>query len=68
MPLSTSLYDIVLAHTCPHCGNKNEKLGSYFWRMRLYHCSQCQQPVTLNYDDKLKLFAEHATLAKLGPR
>jgi hypothetical protein len=24
MPLSTSLYDIVLAHTCPHCGNKNE--------------------------------------------
>jgi hypothetical protein len=65
MPLSTR----ALRHrSCPHLfGNKNEKLGSYFWRMRRYHCSQCQQPVTLNYDDKLKLFAEHATLAKLGP-
>ena len=63
MPLSTRLYDTVLTHACPHCGNKVEKPGSYFWRMRHYHCLNCQEPVTLSYDDKLKLFDDQSGLA-----
>jgi rRNA maturation protein Nop10 len=62
MPLSTQLYDVVLTHTCPHCGNRTEKPGSYFWRMRLYHCPHCEGVVTLSYEEKLKLFDEHAHL------
>ncbi len=62
MPLSTQLYDVILAHTCPYCGNRNEKPGSYFWRMRRYHCPRCERPVTLSYEDNLKLFDEHAHL------
>jgi hypothetical protein len=64
MPLSNRLYDIVLTHTCPHCGNKLEKPGRYFWRVRQYHCRNCQEPVPLNYDDKVKLFDDHAHLAE----
>ena len=46
----------VLTHSCPHCGNKLETSGSYFWRTRFYYCPHCEQPVALSYEDKLKLF------------
>jgi transposase-like protein len=59
MPLPRRLYDTLLTHTCPHCGHKNEKLGSYFWRMRQYHCPACEKAVPLTYEDKLKLFDQH---------
>jgi DNA-directed RNA polymerase subunit RPC12/RpoP len=61
MPLSTDLYDVVLAHACPHCGHVTEKPGRYFWRMRHYHCPRCERPVHLSYEEKLKLFDDHVT-------
>ena len=60
MPLSTELYEVVLAHTCPHCGHVTEKRGRYFWRMRHYQCAGCEKSVHLSYEEKLKLFDRHA--------
>jgi hypothetical protein len=64
MPISTQLYDVLLTHTCPHCGNKTQKPGSYLWRMRCYHCPRCEKPVALSYEEKLKLFHAHARLTE----
>jgi hypothetical protein len=58
MPLSKRLYHTLLTHSCPHCGNKLERPGSFFWRARRYSCQRCGQPVQLSYEDKLKLFDE----------
>ena len=58
--LSQDAQDIFMTHRCPRCGHATTRQGSSFRSIRHYHCSACGEQVRLTYDDKLKLFREHA--------
>jgi DNA-directed RNA polymerase subunit RPC12/RpoP len=58
--LSKDAEDIFMTHRCPRCGHRTTRQGSSFRSIRHYHCSVCGEQVRLTYEDKLKLFREHA--------
>jgi DNA-directed RNA polymerase subunit RPC12/RpoP len=66
MPLSGALVTVLLTMPCPHCGHKLEKVGSWFKSTTRYECAGCHQTVRVRYEDKLKLFDDHAHLSELG--
>jgi transposase-like protein len=62
MPLSRALRSVLLTRPCPHCGHKLVKKGSWFQSMSRYRCGACHQGVRVPYEEKLKLFDDHAHL------
>jgi transposase-like protein len=62
MALSRALVTVLLSMPCPHCGHKLEKVGSWFQSTRHYECEGCRQTVRVRYEDKVKLFDDHAHL------
>jgi hypothetical protein len=38
MPLAPRLLNVMLRHSCPHCGNTTERKGSFFNRATHYTC------------------------------
>ena len=62
--LSQDAQDIFMTHRCPRCGHRTTRQGSSFRSVRHYHCSACGEQVRLTYNDKLKLFREHAVEAE----
>ena len=58
--LSQDAQDIFMTHRCPRCGHATTRQGSSFRSIRHYDCSACGEQVRLTYNDKLKLFREHA--------
>ncbi|SEF12650.1 hypothetical protein SAMN05444161_8804 [Rhizobiales bacterium GAS191] len=64
MPLSRYLRDVLLTFFCPQCGHTLKKRGSWFMAGHHFKCEGCQREVRLTYDDKARLFARHAHLAK----
>src|SRR6478609_2933535 len=58
--LSQDAQDIFMTHYCPRCGHRTRRQGSSFRLIRHYRCSACGEQVRLTYNDKLKLFREHA--------
>ncbi len=49
-----------MVHDCPYCGYGTTRKASGFQRIQFYKCSACSKKVRLTYEDKLKLFKEHA--------
>jgi transposase-like protein len=60
MPLSQGLLNVVLSRPCPHCQHVLERKGSFFQSASHYTCTSCAKRVAMGYQDKLKLFADHA--------
>ena len=60
MPLSIALSHVILTRPCPHCQHPLRKTGSWFQSVRRYRCEGCGELVPLTYEDKVKMFAEHA--------
>jgi transposase-like protein len=60
MPLTMGLLDVILSHSCPHCGHKHEKKGSWFQTIGRYTCLTCHRSVRITYDDKVRLFEMNA--------
>jgi hypothetical protein len=60
--LSLLLRDIVLRHPCQCCGHMHEKTGEWFLRSRQFTCAACRTTARITYDDKIKLFDDHAHL------
>ncbi|SDR58272.1 hypothetical protein SAMN05519103_06066 [Rhizobiales bacterium GAS113] len=60
MTLSSKLADVPLTFECAHCGLALSKKGSWFKSARRFTCAGCQREVRLTYDDKIRIFAQHA--------
>ena len=45
MPLAPRLLNVMLRHSCPHCGNTTERKGSFFHRATHYTCTSCAKRV-----------------------
>jgi hypothetical protein len=58
--LSQDAKDIFMTHRCPRSGHGKTRQASSFRPIRHYQCSACGEQVRLTYNDKLKLFREHA--------
>jgi transcription elongation factor Elf1 len=56
MPLSKTLFRVLLNHPCPHCGHMHENMGAWFKSIGHYGCKSCGQIVQMTYDDKIRLF------------
>ena len=60
MPLTKGLLNVLLSHSCPHCGHKREERGSWFQTIGHYTCSSCGHSVRMRYDEKIRLFDANA--------
>jgi len=56
MPLAPRLWNVMLRHSCPHCGNTTERKGSFFNRATHYTCTSCAKRVPLTSPEKQRLF------------
>jgi transposase-like protein len=64
MPLSRALLPVLLTSPCPHCRHRLEKKGGWFQSVSHYRCGACHQEVSVSYEDKVKLFDDHAHLGR----
>jgi len=61
MPLKKQLFKMILTHTCPHCGHKLRRKGSWFATKSMgYRCPACDRDVEMNYSTKIALFDSHS--------
>ena len=68
MTLASKLDDVLITFDCPHCGVALIKKGRWFKFVGGFRCAGCQREVRIAYEDKIRLFAKHARLAKAAPR
>ena len=62
MPLARALQSVLLTMPCPHCGHRLAKKGSWFQTVSYFRCGACRRGVRVPYEEKLRLFDDHAHL------
>jgi transposase-like protein len=62
--LSKLLLDHLMTLACPICGHPHRRKGSWFKTAAYFRCEGCHARSPVTYEDKLRLFAEHARNVK----